>query len=278
MLIRCRINSPNTVPQGHSCEPHINQCNDNRNDEGKVTSYFNKAGKPQVKQIFFPLFSPAASLSLCPPHPHPFLHFPPFVFFLTSPVWEDWAILRLQHCESWGWGTWGTDHGRAHLGFQFSYGIWERLTWVTPDIPFFLVSGRAHLALLSNLPKKSQPFLQMLGSSTPSSLQALAWWSTSRPQAPPALGQTSVIPRVILKLEGHSVSPRKQTSTSCLHSDRDTGASFPGHSAGSQNSSSCKFHENKGAPQAPLLSPGWICEGANGRHKLFPSLPSHFSY
>lgn len=41
------------------------------------------------------------------------------------------------------------------------------------------------------------------------------------------------------------VSRRKQRSTSCLHSDRNTGASFPGHSAGSQNSSSCKFHEKR---------------------------------
>ena len=82
-------------------------------------------------------------------------------------------------------------------------------------------------------------------SSTPSLLHALAWWSTSHPQAPTALGQTSVIPRVILKLKGHSVSRRKQRSTSCLHSDRNTGASFPGHSAGSQNSSSCKFHEKR---------------------------------
>jgi len=43
-------------------------------------------------------------------------------------------------------------------------------------------------------------------SSTPSLLHALAWWSTSHPQAPTALRQTSLIPRVILKLKGHSGS------------------------------------------------------------------------
>lgn len=105
---------------------------------------------------------------------------------------------------------------------------------------------------------RSQPFLQMLSfspvSSIPFLLHALAWWYTSLPRAPTALGQTSVIPRVILKLKGHSVSRRKQRRTSCLHSDRNPGASFPGHSAGSQNSSSCKFHEKRvptGSPPAP---------------------------
>lgn len=85
--------------------------------------------------IFFCCFSIFSAL----PTPIPSIISLLLSSFLSSPV------ITLGHSEAsalWIMGMGGMgDHGRVHLGFQFSYGIWERLAWVTPDIPFCPESG-----------------------------------------------------------------------------------------------------------------------------------------